>query len=150
MIDTDGHVQQDLSLYRVLVRSGAYLMVDDFYAPGAPNKEVTDERRAECDGARGHRAVTRCVWLGDLAGSRRVTPMCGIAGLFSANTLVPDAGEAMAVLRQMTGSMVHRGPDATATGPIRTGDASLGIAGSSIIDTSTPAASRCRRRRPLA
>lgn len=41
MIDTDGHVQQDLSLYRVLLRAGAYLMVDDFYAPGAPDKGAT-------------------------------------------------------------------------------------------------------------
>ena len=41
MMGTDGLVQQDLTLYRPLLRAGAYLMVDDFYAPGAPEKEAT-------------------------------------------------------------------------------------------------------------
>jgi predicted O-methyltransferase YrrM len=44
VIDSDGHVEEDLALYRRLLAPGALLVVDDYYSPGAPDKEVTTRR----------------------------------------------------------------------------------------------------------
>jgi len=41
VIDADGCVQQDLSVYRSVLCPDAYLVVDDFYAPGCLEKEAT-------------------------------------------------------------------------------------------------------------
>ena len=62
--------------------------------------------------------------------------MCGIAGLFNTNALIPDAGQATVVLRRMTGSMVHRGPDADGHWADARGRCFLGHRRLSIIDTS--------------
>ena len=40
VIDSDGQVERDVNLYRPLTSSLAYLVVDDYYAPGAPEKEA--------------------------------------------------------------------------------------------------------------
>jgi predicted O-methyltransferase YrrM len=53
MIDTDGRIDQDLDLYGGLLAPNAYLIVDDYYAPGAPEKEETTRAqidRLESDG----------------------------------------------------------------------------------------------------
>jgi predicted O-methyltransferase YrrM len=47
MIDSDGQAREDLMLYRNLLHPRAYLFVDDYFAPGAPEKEATT--RAELD-----------------------------------------------------------------------------------------------------
>jgi predicted O-methyltransferase YrrM len=39
-IDSDGMVQSDFDLYRDLLAPRAYLVVDDFFSPGAPNKVI--------------------------------------------------------------------------------------------------------------
>lgn len=37
-VDTDGNVAADWALYRDVLASGCYLMFDDYFAPGAPDK----------------------------------------------------------------------------------------------------------------
>jgi predicted O-methyltransferase YrrM len=37
-VDSDGNVAADLALYGDLLASGCYLMFDDYFAPGAPDK----------------------------------------------------------------------------------------------------------------
>lgn len=60
--DTDGHVANDLQLYEKLLCSDAYLIVDDYYAPGASEKaeitrtdidKLTAEGSIECLGVYG-------------------------------------------------------------------------------------------------
>jgi predicted O-methyltransferase YrrM len=41
VIDSDGQVEKDIKLYRPTLAPRAYLVVDDYYAPGAPEKEAT-------------------------------------------------------------------------------------------------------------
>lgn len=41
VIDADGQVEEDLALYRRFLAARCYLVVDDYYAPGAPEKEAT-------------------------------------------------------------------------------------------------------------
>jgi predicted O-methyltransferase YrrM len=41
MIDADGQVEEDIALYGRLLAPRCYLIVDDYYAPGAPEKEAT-------------------------------------------------------------------------------------------------------------
>lgn len=41
VIDADGKVDEDVALYRRFLVSKCYLVVDDYYAPGAPEKEAT-------------------------------------------------------------------------------------------------------------
>ena len=41
VIDADGQVQEDIALYRRFLAPRCYLVVDDYYAPGAPGKEAT-------------------------------------------------------------------------------------------------------------
>ncbi len=62
--------------------------------------------------------------------------MCGIAGLFSAQRAVPEAGARDAVLRRMTHSIAHRGPDDEGIWHDSEGRCSLGHRRLSIIDTS--------------
>jgi predicted O-methyltransferase YrrM len=40
LIDSDGHVRDDIERYGPLLLPRAYLVVDDYYSPGAPEKEV--------------------------------------------------------------------------------------------------------------
>ena len=47
VIDTDGEVQSDIDLYRRLLSPKAYLIVDDYYAPGNPEKEATTRREID-------------------------------------------------------------------------------------------------------
>ena len=47
LIDSDGHVDADLQLYGPLLSPGALLVVDDYYSPGAPEKEVTTRRELD-------------------------------------------------------------------------------------------------------
>jgi cephalosporin hydroxylase len=37
-VDTDGDVAADWALYRDVLAPGCYLMFDDYFAPGAPDK----------------------------------------------------------------------------------------------------------------
>jgi predicted O-methyltransferase YrrM len=37
-IDSDGNVEADMALYKELLAPGAYLIIDDYFAPGAPHK----------------------------------------------------------------------------------------------------------------
>jgi predicted O-methyltransferase YrrM len=53
LIDADGHVEDDLALYGALVLPGALLIVDDYYSPGAPEKELTTRRQIDRLAARG-------------------------------------------------------------------------------------------------
>ncbi|MEP6607083.1 MAG: class I SAM-dependent methyltransferase [Burkholderiaceae bacterium] len=41
VIDSDGQVQEDIALYKRFLSPRCYLVVDDYYAPGAPGKEAT-------------------------------------------------------------------------------------------------------------
>lgn len=41
LIDADGQVEEDVALYRRFLAARCYLVVDDYYAPGAPEKEAT-------------------------------------------------------------------------------------------------------------
>ena len=41
VIDADGQVEEDISLYKHFLAERCYLVVDDYYAPGAPEKEAT-------------------------------------------------------------------------------------------------------------
>ena len=41
VIDADGQIEEDLALYRCYLAARCYLVVDDYYAPGAPAKEAT-------------------------------------------------------------------------------------------------------------
>jgi len=41
VIDSDGKVKSDIQLYRSMLSPHAYLIVDDYYAPGNPEKEAT-------------------------------------------------------------------------------------------------------------
>jgi predicted O-methyltransferase YrrM len=41
LIDTDGHVAEDIRIYRPVLEPDSLLVVDDYYAPGAPDKEAT-------------------------------------------------------------------------------------------------------------
>ena len=41
VIDADGQVEKDISLYRRFLAPQCYLVVDDYYSPGAPDKEAT-------------------------------------------------------------------------------------------------------------
>lgn len=41
VIDADGQVEEDFALYRRFVAPRCYLVIDDYYAPGAPEKEAT-------------------------------------------------------------------------------------------------------------
>jgi cephalosporin hydroxylase len=40
VIDSDGQVERDVNLYCPFLSSRAYLVVDDYYSPGAPEKEA--------------------------------------------------------------------------------------------------------------
>jgi asparagine synthase (glutamine-hydrolysing) len=62
--------------------------------------------------------------------------MCGIAGLFSAQRAVPEAGARDALVRRMTGTIAHRGPDDEGIWHDAQGRCSLGHRRLSIIDTS--------------
>ena len=62
--------------------------------------------------------------------------MCGIAGLFSAQRALPEAGARDAVLRHMTRVIAHRGPDDEGIWHDTQGRCSLGHRRLSIIDTS--------------
>ncbi len=62
--------------------------------------------------------------------------MCGIAGLFSVQRVVHEAGARDAVLRRMTHSIAHRGPDDEGIWHDLEGRCSLGHRRLSIIDTS--------------
>lgn len=53
LIDADGQVEDDLALYGALVLPGALLVVDDYYSPGAPQKELTTRRQLDRLAARG-------------------------------------------------------------------------------------------------
>jgi len=61
-IDTDGEVYDDFELYRQKLKPCAYLVLDDYFAPGAPNKvgptragiqKLTDAGLVECMGIYG-------------------------------------------------------------------------------------------------
>ena len=41
VIDADGQVEEDIALYGRFLAARCYLVVDDYYAPGAPEKEAT-------------------------------------------------------------------------------------------------------------
>ena len=41
VIDADGQIEEDIVLYRGFLAPRCYLVVDDYYAPGAPGKEAT-------------------------------------------------------------------------------------------------------------
>jgi len=41
VVDTDGNVEQDLDLYRPMLASRAFLVVDDYYSPGNAAKGAT-------------------------------------------------------------------------------------------------------------
>jgi predicted O-methyltransferase YrrM len=41
VIDADGNVAADLDLYKPFLAERAYLVVDDYYSPGAPEKEAS-------------------------------------------------------------------------------------------------------------
>jgi predicted O-methyltransferase YrrM len=41
VIDADGHIEEDIALYKRFLAKRCYLVVDDYYAPGAPEKEAT-------------------------------------------------------------------------------------------------------------
>lgn len=45
--DSDGHLLSDLELYRDILSPRAFLVVDDYFSPGAPEKELTT--KAELD-----------------------------------------------------------------------------------------------------
>jgi predicted O-methyltransferase YrrM len=47
MIDADGHVVEDLMLYRRMLLPGCLLVVDDYFAPGAPEKEATTRHQLD-------------------------------------------------------------------------------------------------------
>ena len=53
LVDADGLVEDDLALYGALVLPEALLVVDDYYSPGAPEKEVTTRRQIDRLAARG-------------------------------------------------------------------------------------------------
>jgi predicted O-methyltransferase YrrM len=62
VMDTDGLVAQDFALYGAMLRPRAYVVVDDYFAPGAAHKEavtreelarVCNERAIECLGVYG-------------------------------------------------------------------------------------------------
>jgi predicted O-methyltransferase YrrM len=53
LIDSDGQVAEDLALYGGLVAPNALLVVDDYYSPGAPEKEATTRRQLDRLAARG-------------------------------------------------------------------------------------------------
>jgi predicted O-methyltransferase YrrM len=53
LIDSDGHVAADIERYGALLRPRAYLVVDDYYSPGAPDKEVTTRQELDALAARG-------------------------------------------------------------------------------------------------
>jgi hypothetical protein len=55
VIDSDGQVDKDVSLFRPLLSSRAYLVVDDYYSPGAPEKE--GQTRHELDHLEGRGVV---------------------------------------------------------------------------------------------
>ena len=41
VLDADGRVEDDVALYKPFLMPRCYLVVDDYYAPGAPDKEAT-------------------------------------------------------------------------------------------------------------
>ena len=47
VIDTDGEVASDIELYQSMLSQHAYLIVDDYYAPGNPEKEATTRRQID-------------------------------------------------------------------------------------------------------
>lgn len=47
LIDADGHVEEDLALYARLLQPGALLVIDDYYSPGAPEKEVLTQSQLD-------------------------------------------------------------------------------------------------------
>lgn len=53
LIDADGQVEEDLALYGRLLQPGALLVVDDYYSPGAPEKEAPTQRALDRLAARG-------------------------------------------------------------------------------------------------
>ncbi len=41
VIDADGQIEEDIACYRRFLSARCYLVVDDYYSPGAPDKEAT-------------------------------------------------------------------------------------------------------------
>lgn len=41
VIDADGYIEEDLALYKPLLAPRCHLVVDDYFSPGAPDKEAT-------------------------------------------------------------------------------------------------------------
>jgi predicted O-methyltransferase YrrM len=47
VIDSDGEVEKDIDLYRAVLAPRAHLVVDDYYSPGAPEKEATTRHQID-------------------------------------------------------------------------------------------------------
>lgn len=47
IIDSDGQVEDDIRLYGPLLGQRAYLVVDDYYSPGAPEKEASTRHQID-------------------------------------------------------------------------------------------------------
>lgn len=47
VLDADGRVEEDVELYRPYLVPRCYLVVDDYYAPGAPEKEETTRHNVD-------------------------------------------------------------------------------------------------------
>jgi len=41
VIDADGYIEEDIALYRRFLAARCHLVVDDYFSPGAPDKEAT-------------------------------------------------------------------------------------------------------------
>lgn len=41
VIDADGYIEEDIALYRRFLATRCHLVVDDYFSPGAPDKEAT-------------------------------------------------------------------------------------------------------------
>ena len=63
-MDSDGDVRADFELYRHLLDSNAYLIIDDYFSPGAPEKRRPNARRHRGTRAQGNRGKPRRVRLG--------------------------------------------------------------------------------------
>lgn len=53
VLDADGQVEDDVALYRPFLLPRCYLVVDDYYAPGAPEKEATTRNNVDALQQRG-------------------------------------------------------------------------------------------------
>ena len=53
VLDADGQVEEDVALYKPFLMPQCYLVVDDYYAPGAPEKEATTRNNVDALQQRG-------------------------------------------------------------------------------------------------